>query len=93
VNKYESLKNLDTFLNKRPLQDDSDDDSFNNLRVSTKSCSKNLVNIEEQKNSFDNNESLLKLTKSNKLENSQDCGIFKRGLNTPSIMIESVLNK
>ena len=51
------------------------------------------MNIEEQKNSFDNNESLLKLTKSNKLENSQGCGIFKRGLNTPSIMIESVLNK
>ena len=62
MNKYESLKNIDTFLKKRPLEDDSDDDSFNNLRVSTKSCSKNLVIREEQKSSFDNHECLLKVT-------------------------------
>ena len=60
VHRFDSCKNLNSFLVKRTsLKDDSDDDSFNNLRVSTKSCSKNKQNVEEQKNSLNKSENTM----------------------------------
>jgi len=52
VVRYESNKDLKTLLRKKPLGDDSDDESLVNSEISTKSCSKKQER-EENKNSFD----------------------------------------